>query len=77
METATKTMDRVSGARYAAYGRVFRVEQAGKAGTFWAAGRARGRSVTYLDKLGPRATRQEMQAALDRWAQRHASRVRS
>lgn len=77
MEMATKTAVKGCGATYAAYGRVFRVEEAGKAGTFWAAGRARGRPVAYLDKLGPRATRVEMQAALDRWAERHASRVRS
>jgi len=55
---------------YGAYGRVFRVERAGRSRMFWAVGRARGARAVFLDRLGPRRTRAEMQWALDAWAAR-------
>ncbi len=59
---------------YASYGRVYRVEKAGAAGYFWGVGRARGQRASFLDKLGPRATREAMQEALDAWAARRGLR---
>lgn len=53
---------------YARYGRVFRVERHRRTGAYWAVGRSRGTREMYLDRLGPRATRADMQAALDAWA---------
>jgi hypothetical protein len=41
---------------------------------FWAVGRARGLRASFLDKLGPRATREAMQEALDGWAARRGLR---
>lgn len=65
----------VARARYAAFERVFRVEQDAKTGRWWAVGHQRGRKPYYLDKLGSRATDEEMQSALDKWAARHGSRA--
>jgi hypothetical protein len=53
---------------------VYRVEKAGAAGYFWGVGRARGQRASFLDKLGPRATREAMQEALDAWAARRGLR---
>ncbi|HRR33983.1 MAG TPA: hypothetical protein P5026_07795 [Kiritimatiellia bacterium] len=55
---------------YAAYGRVFKVARAGRSRMYWAVGKARGARAMFLDKLGCRATRSEMQEALDAWAAR-------
>ena len=55
---------------YACYGRVYRAERSGKSGMWWGVGRARGRRAAFLDKLGPRPTRGEMEAAMVRWADR-------
>jgi len=60
--------------RYACYGRIYRVERAGASGMWWGAGRARGERASFLDKLGPRATREAMQEALDGWAARRGLR---
>ena len=62
-------------ARYADYGRLFRVERAGRSRLFWGVGRARGARAMFLDKLGPRETREAMQAALDAWAARRGLRA--
>ena len=59
---------------YACYGRVYRVERAGAARMFWAVGRARGLRASFLDRLGPRQSREQMQAALDAWAARRGLR---
>jgi hypothetical protein len=59
---------------YAAYGRVFGVERAGRSRMFWGVGRGRGARAMFLDKLGCRATREAMQEALDAWAARQGLR---
>ena len=66
--------ERPAARAYASYGRVYRVERAGAARMFWAVGRARGLRASFLDKLGPRATREAMQEALDGWAARRGLR---
>jgi len=66
--------ERPAARAYACYGRVYRVERAGAARMFWAVGRARGLRASFLDKLGPRATREAMQEALDGWAARRGLR---
>ena len=53
--------------RYLCYGRKFGVEKM-DTGDWCAVGRARGRPLYVLDKLGSRLTEIEMQAALDAWA---------
>lgn len=65
--TETKTERRA----YAAYSRVFRVEQLSKSWMYCAIGRSRGRKSMYLDKLGCRQTPEAMQSALDTWAKRY------
>lgn len=65
--TETKTERRA----YAAYGRVFRVEQLSKSWMYCAIGRGRGRKSMYLDKLGCHAAPEPMQTALDKWAERY------
>jgi len=52
---------------YLCYGRKFRVEKMAT-GQWQAVGRASGRPLYVLDKLGSRQTEIEMQAALDAWA---------
>jgi hypothetical protein len=52
---------------YLCYGRKFKVEKM-DTGDWCAVGRARGRPLYVLDKLGSRQTEIEMQAALDAWA---------
>ena len=52
---------------YLCYGRKFRVEKMAT-GQWQAVGRASGRPLYVLDKLGYRQTEIEMQAALDTWA---------
>ena len=59
---------------YAAYGRVFGVERAGRSRMFWGVGRAPAMQTMFLDRLGCRATRGEMQEALDAWAARQGLR---
>ncbi len=59
---------------YAAHGRIYRVERAGAAGMWWGVGRARGLRAAFLDRLGPRQSREQMQAALDAWAARRGLR---
>ena len=66
--------ERPAARAYPCYGRVYRVERAGAARMFWAVGRARGLRASFLDKLGPRATREAMQEALDGWAARRGLR---
>lgn len=68
--TAARPVTAERACAYACYGRVYRVERSAMGGMFWAAGRARGLRAAFLDKLGPRMTRDEMQAALDAWAAR-------
>ena len=68
--SAAAVAARAAARAYASYGRVYRVERAGAARMFWAVGRARGLRASFLDKLGPRATREAMQEALDGWAAR-------
>ena len=62
------------GRAYACYGRVFRAERYGASRMWWGVGRARGLRPAFLDKMGPRATREQMQAALDAWASRRGLR---
>ena len=50
------------------------VEKAGAARMFWAVGRARGLRASFLDRLGPRQSREQMQEALDAWAARRGLR---
>lgn len=59
---------------YAAHGRIYRVERAGAAGMWWGVGRARGLRASFLDRLGPRGSRDDMQEALDAWAARRGLR---
>ena len=59
---------------YPCYGRVYRVEKAGAAGMWWGVGRARGLRASFLDRLGPRDSREAMQEALDGWAARRGLR---
>ena len=66
--------ERAAARAYACYGRVYRVERAGAARMFWAVGRARGLRASFLDRLGPRGTREQMQEALDAWAARRGLR---
>ena len=66
--------ERAAARAYACYGRVYRVERAGAARMFWAVGRARGLRASFLDRLGPRGTREQMQEALDAWAARRRLR---
>lgn len=66
--------ERAQARAYASYGRVWRVERAGASRLWWGVGRARGRNAAFLDKLGPRSTREAMQAALDAWAVRGGMR---
>lgn len=68
--SAAAVAERAGARAYACYGRVYRAERAGRSGMWWGVGRARGRGPAYLDKLGPRATREAMQEALDGWAAR-------
>ena len=64
----------VAARAYASYGRVYRVERAGADRMFWAVGRARGLRAAFLDRLGPRQSREQMQEALDAWAARRGLR---
>jgi len=59
---------------YAAYGRVFGVERAGRSRMFWGVGRSCRARPMFLDKMGCRATREAMQEALDAWAARQGLR---
>jgi hypothetical protein len=52
---------------YLCYGRKFKVEKM-DTGDWCAVGRARGRPLYVLDRLGSRPTESEMQTALDVWA---------
>lgn len=70
MPTATRPKYHREWFTFACYGRVYRVEKAGCNGMYWAVGRARGMRVSYLDRLGPRHTREAMQDALNAWALR-------
>lgn len=65
--SACATMERTGteARAWTAYGRVYRVEKSGKSGMYWAVGRARGLRPAFLDRLGPRDTKQAMQTALD------------
>ena len=65
--SACATMERTEtkARAWAAYGRVYRVEKSGASGKYWAVGRSKGHQPAFLDKLGPRDTRQAMQTALD------------
>jgi hypothetical protein len=58
---------------YPAFGRVFRVEQLSKGGTYYAIGRGRGHKAMILDKIGCRPKREDMQRALDGWATRRGT----
>lgn len=66
--------ERAAARAYACYGRVYRVERAGAAGMWWGVGRARGLRAAFLDRIGPRASREAMQEALDAWAARRGLR---
>ncbi len=66
--------ERAAARAYACYGRVYRVERAGADRMFWAVGRARGLRASFLDRLGPRQSREQMQEALDAWAARRGLR---
>lgn len=63
---------KTDGRAYAGFGgRVFRVARAGRTRLWWAVGRGgRGVREMFLDKLGPRPRREEMQEALDGMAVR-------
>ena len=74
MSAAAAVAARPAARAYPCYGRVYRVEKAGAAGMFWAVGRARGLRAAFLDRLGPRASREAMQGALDAWAARRGLR---
>ena len=72
--SAAAVAARAAARAYASYGRVYRVERAGAARMFWAVGRARGLRASFLDRLGPRGSRDDMQEALDAWAARRGLR---
>jgi len=71
---STAVAERPAARAYASYGRVYRVERAGADRMFWAVGRARGLRASFLDRLGPRQSREQMQEALDAWAARRGLR---
>ena len=52
--------ERPAARAYASYGRVYRVERAGADRMFWAVGRARGLRASFLDRLGPRQSREQV-----------------
>jgi hypothetical protein len=54
---------------YSNFGRVFRVERIGADRYWWAVGRSRGLRPMWLDRLGCRKEKGDMQATLDSWAQ--------
>lgn len=62
---------RLPARRWYMYGRTYRVARVKS--LYWARGAARGLRAHYLDKLGPRSTRAEMQAALDAMARRRGA----
>ena len=66
--------ERPAARAYPSYGRIYRVEKAGAAGMWWGVGRARGLRAAFLDRLGPRDSREAMQEALDAWAARRGLR---
>lgn len=63
-----------SAALYAAFGRIFRVEQNESTKRWHAIGRADGMSAYALDKIGDAPDRDGMQVKLDQWAKRQGCR---
>ena len=60
-----------SGARYARWGKVFRVEQVPETGRWACMGRAAGHPAYYLDRIGTFGDEGAAQGALDAWAKRN------
>lgn len=67
----TMTETKIERHAYAAYGRVFRIEQTVRTGLWLAIGRGRGHKPMYLERLGCHADEAAMQGALNKWAAKY------
>lgn len=63
-----------AGNRYAAYGRVYRVERVGTTGVWCAMGRGGPGGGRVLDRIGGADSADGMQVKLDAWARRQGLR---